>query len=198
MGEPSIVIEKGVPIRMRDGVVLQADIFRPAAAGKYPVLLQRTPYNKNTIAVAMVRLDTIRMVRAGYVVVIQDTRGRYSSEGEFYAFRDDVCDGYDTVEWCAVQAWSDGNVGLYGASYAGSTQWLAAISTPPHLKAIFPIITTSDYHEDWVYQGGAFCLGFNQSWTMAFLAHDSYMRLAKTKPETSDLAHTWRSVCIYD
>jgi uncharacterized protein len=186
MGEPTIVIEKNVPVRMRDGVVLFADVFRPAAQGKYPVILQRTPYNKNLTTVGLLMFDVIRAAGEGYAVVIQDSRGRYASEGEFYTFRDDIADGYDTVEWCAVQPWSDGNVGMYGASYVGATQWLAAVSQPPHLKAMFPLITASDYHEGWAYQGGAFALGFNESWTMTFLAPDTFQRLMKTKPELGE------------
>ena len=186
MPESSLMIDKDVPVSMRDGTVLRADVYRPATAGKYPVILQRTPYNKSLLAGVILMLDVVRTASEGYAVVIQDTRGRYASDGEFYAFRDDVLDGYDTVEWCAAQPWSDGNVGMYGASYVGATQWLAAISTPPHLKAIFPLITASDYHEGWTYQGGAFALGFNASWTMARLAPDSYMRLAKTHPEAGE------------
>jgi putative CocE/NonD family hydrolase len=186
MGEPTVVIEKDVLVPMRDGVVLRADVFRPAAPGRYPVILQRTPYNKNLTTVAMLMLDVIRTASEGYAVVIQDTRGRYASAGVFYVFQDDIQDGYDTVEWCAVQPWSNGNVGMYGASYVGATQWLATLSRPPHLKAIFPLITASHYHEGWVYQGGAFALGFNQSWTMTFLAPETFMRLAKSKPELGD------------
>src|SRR5713101_9982845 len=110
MGDPTVVIEKDVPVPMRDGVVLRADVFRPAAPGRYPVILQRTPYNKNLTTVSMLMLDAIRTASEGYAVVIQDTRGRYALEGVFYVFRDDIKDGYDTVEWCAVQPWSNGNV----------------------------------------------------------------------------------------
>ena len=186
MGEPTLVVEKDVPVPMRDGVVLRADVYRPAAAGPHPVILQRTPYNKSLTTIAMLMLDVIRTASEGYAVVIQDSRGCYTSEGEFYTFRDDVNDGYDTVEWCGVQPWSDGNVGMYGASYVGATQWLAAISTPPHLKAIFPLITASHYHEGWTYQGGAFALGFNESWTMTGLAPDTYRRLSETRPEAAE------------
>jgi putative CocE/NonD family hydrolase len=209
MGEPTLVIEKDVPVPMRDGVVLYADVYRPAAAGHYPVILQRTPYNKSLTTIAMLMLDVLRTASEGYAVVIQDSRGCYTSEGEFYTFRDDVNDGYDTVEWCGVQPWSDGNVGMYGASYVGATQWLAAISTPPHLKAIFPLITASHYHEGWTYQGGAFALGFNESWTMTGLAPDTYQRLAKTRPEAAeqmgkmlagidDMCHWFRHLPIKD
>ena len=186
MGESSLSIEKDVPVPMRDGSVLRADVYRPATPGKYPVILQRTPYNKNLLAGVILMLDVVRTASAGYAVVIQDTRGRYASDGEFYTFRDDILDGYDSVEWCAVQAWSDGNVGMYGASYVGATQWLAAIGTPPHLKAIFPLITASHYHEGWTYQGGAFALGFNASWTLARLAPDTLMRLIRKDGASAD------------
>lgn len=122
MAEPSIVVEKNVATPRRDGVVLGADVYRPAAVGTSPVLLQRTPYNKNLNVISTMLLDVMRAASEGYVVVIQDSRGRYASEGEFYTFRDDILDGYDTVEWCAAQSWSNGNVGMYGASYVGATQ----------------------------------------------------------------------------
>lgn len=209
MGEPTVVIEKDVPVPMRDGVVLYADIYRPAAAGRYPVILQRTPYDKSLTTIGMLMLDAVRTAGEGYAIVIQDSRGRYTSEGEFYPFRDDVNDGYDTVEWCGIQPWSDGKVGMYGASYVGATQWLAAISTPPHLRAIFPLITASHYHEGWTYQGGAFALGFNESWTMTSLAPDTYQRLAQTTPEAAermgnmlagidDMCHWFRHVPLKD
>ncbi|PKB85801.1 MAG: hypothetical protein BZY86_00720 [SAR202 cluster bacterium MP-NPac-SRR3961935-G1] len=161
----SLKIESDVTVTMRDGVTLYADIYRPEGDGSFPTILQRTPYDK-TNALSATMLDPIRSAKAGFAVVIQDTRGRFASEGEFYAFRDDIDDGYDTVEWAAAQAWSNGNVGMYGASYVGATQWLAAASRPPHLKAIAPTVTASNYHNGWTYQGGAFELGFNMSWTL--------------------------------
>jgi hypothetical protein len=161
----SLKIESDVAVTMRDGVTLYADIYRPEGDGSFPTILQRTPYDK-TNALSATMLDPIRSAKAGFAVVIQDTRGRFASEGEFYAFRDDIDDGYDTVEWAAAQAWSNGNVGMYGASYVGATQWLAAASRPPHLKAIAPTVTASNYHNGWTYQGGAFELGFNMSWTL--------------------------------
>ena len=161
----SLKIETNVAIAMRDSVTLYADIYRPDGDGPFPTILQRTPYDK-TNALSASMLDPIRSAKAGFAVVIQDTRGRHASEGEFYAFRDDIDDGYDTGEWAAAQPWSNGNVGMYGASYVGATQWLAATSRPPHLKAIAPTVTASNYHDGWTYQGGAFELGFNMSWTL--------------------------------
>ena len=161
----SLKMESDVAVTMRDGVTLYADIYRPDSDGPFPTILQRTPYDK-TNALSATMLDPIRAAKAGFVVVIQDTRGRHASDGEFYAFRDDINDGYDTVEWAASQPWSTGKVGMYGASYVGATQWLAAISRPPHLVTIAPTVTASNYHDGWTYQGGAFELGFNMSWTL--------------------------------
>ena len=161
----NLKMETNIAVAMRDGVTLYADIYRPDGEGLYPTILQRTPYDKtNSLPTPM--LDPIRAAKAGFAVVIQDTRGRHASEGEFYAFRDDIDDGYDTVEWAAAQPWSNGKVGMYGASYVGATQWLAATSRPPHLVTIVPTVTASNYHDGWTYQGGAFELGFNMSWTL--------------------------------
>ena len=161
----NLKIETNVPVAMRDGVNLYADLYRPDGEGPYPTILQRTPYDK-TNSLSNTMLDPLRAAKSGFAVVIQDTRGRYTSEGEFYAFRDDIDDGYDTVEWAAAQTWSNGKVGMYGASYVGATQWLAATSRPPHLVTIVPTVTASNYHDGWTYQGGAFELGFNMSWTL--------------------------------
>ncbi|MQF89863.1 MAG: CocE/NonD family hydrolase [SAR202 cluster bacterium] len=161
----SLKIETNIAVAMRDGVTLYADIYRPEGNGPFPTILQRTPYDK-TNALSASMLDPIRSAKAGFAVVIQDTRGRHASEGEFYAFVDDIGDGYDTVEWAAAQPWSNGKVGMYGASYVGATQWLAATSRPPHLVALAPTVTASNYHDGWTYQGGAFELGFNMSWTL--------------------------------
>ena len=161
----NLKMETNIAVAMRDGVTLYADIYRPDGEGLYPTILQRTPYDK-TNSLTNTMLDPIRAAKAGFAVVIQDTRGRHASEGEFYAFRDDIDDGYDTVEWAAAQPWSNGKVGMYGASYVGATQWLAATSRPPHLVTIVPTVTASNYHDGWTYQGGAFELGFNMSWTL--------------------------------
>src|SRR5208283_5539372 len=106
------------------------------------------------------------MAAHGYVVIVQDTRGRFDSQGEFYPFRYESNDGYDTVEWAASLPYSNGKVGMFGGSYVGATQMLAAIAAPPHLAGIFPFVTASNYHENWTYQGGAFEQWFNESWTL--------------------------------
>ena len=178
-----LVIEKNVPVPMRDSVLLSADVFRPSPRGRYPVLLQRTPYGKGQAQIAFNILNPIRAAEAGYVVVIQDTRGRYASEGEFAPFLYESQDGFDTVEWCAAQPWSNGKVGMYGMSYVGATQWLAAIAAPPHLVTIFPSMTAADYHDGWIYQGGALSLAFSTAWTAQFLAVSQLARLGLSLEE---------------
>jgi len=170
---PNIAVERNVAMKTRDGVTLRADVFRPTADGNYPVLLVRTPYDKT----GFTNFGLTAAAR-GYIVVAQDTRGRYGSEGEWYTFKNEPNDGYDTVEWAAALPHSDGRVGMFSGSYVGATQMLAAITSPPHLAGICPIVTASNYHENWTYQGGAFEQWFNQSWTSG-LAQDTANRLIK-------------------
>ncbi len=172
----SIKIDCHVPIAMRDGVTLRADIYRPDDAARHPVLLARLPYSKDLSPISLSLLSPVRAARRDYVVVIQDTRGRFKSDGQFSLFAGEAEDGFDTVAWCATQPWSNGNVGMYGASYFGATQWLTATATPPALKVIAPTITSSDYYEGWTYQGGAFQQGFIQFWT-AGMATETITRL---------------------
>jgi uncharacterized protein len=169
-------VDRDVAVEMRDGTTLYADIYRPAADGRYPTLLQRTPYDKELNALALLQLDPLRAVGEGYAVVIQDVRGRFRSEGEFTPFYQEIDDGFDTVEWCAAQPWSSGAVGMYGGSYVGAVQWLAAIAQPPHLKCIVPMITASDYYEGWTYQGGALQWGFMVGWVLPFLTSADLFR----------------------
>ena len=163
-GPYSIKVEPNVPLMLRDGTITYADVYRPDAPGAFPALLQRTPYDKSAPGSKTASLDAVRAAMRGYAVVIQDVRGRYSSDGEFYTFVDETNDGYDSVEWAAAQPWCSGKVGMYGGSYVGATQWLAAKAGHPALAAIAPAATSSDYHEGWAWQGGAFELGFNLSW----------------------------------
>lgn len=159
-GPYPVAFERGVAAKMRDGAILYADIYRPDAPGSFPVLLERTPYNKDGEA----RFG-IRAAARGYVVVVQDVRGRYTSQGVWYPFQNESNDGYDTVEWAAALPYSNGKVGMFGGSYVGATQMLAAIAAPPHLAGICPFVTASNYHRNWTYQGGAFEQWFDQSWT---------------------------------
>ncbi len=169
--EFQVVVEQGLRAKMRDGVSLVADVYHPKAPGKFPVLLERTPYNRKDAATGNF------LASHGYVVVLQDTRGRFDSEGEFYPFRYESLDGYDTVEWAASLEYSNGNVGMFGGSYVGATQMLASISHPPHLSAIFPYVTASEYYEGWTYQHGALMQWFASSWTTG-LVEDTLRRKA--------------------
>ncbi|MGA9508454.1 MAG: CocE/NonD family hydrolase [Candidatus Sulfotelmatobacter sp.] len=168
-----IIIQHDVPMKTRDGVTLHADIYRPKSADKFPVILMRTPYDKS---VNWAVSPVFKMVPRGYVVIIQDVRGRYTSEGEWYPFKHEQADGYDAVEWAAALPYSDGKVGMIGASYVGATQMLAAIAQPPHLAAIAPNMTASNYHDGWTYQSGALEQWFDQNWTSQ-LAQNTLERL---------------------
>jgi hypothetical protein len=182
-----IRVERNVAVPMRDGTVLRADVFRPEPEGRYPVLLTRTPYNKSLANLSYGWLQPIRPASEGYVVVVQDVRGRFESEGTFKPFHQEVADGFDTVEWAARQVWSNGRVGMYGISYLGATQWLAAASQPPNLQAIFPSLTGSDFYDGWTYRGGAFELGFNLTWSAILLALPEIARADLSPQETQQL-----------
>ncbi len=149
---------------MRDGVVLRADVYAPDGSSPVPAVLSRTPYDRGFGLTPAAALDPERAVDAGFALVCQDVRGQHGSEGEFNPFLTEGADGYDSVEWVAAQEWCSGVVGMAGRSYTAATQWLAAAEQPPHLRAIFPVVTGSDYYQGWVYQGGAFQLGFNLFW----------------------------------
>jgi putative CocE/NonD family hydrolase len=170
-----VVVERNVAAKMRDGVTLRADIYRPKAEGKFPVLLVRTPYDKsNESSFGM------KGAARGYVVVEQDVRGRFTSEGEWYTFKNESQDGYDTVEWAAALPYSNGKVGMFGGSYVGATQYLAAIAKPPHLAGICPTVTASNYHDGWTYQGGAFEQWFNESWSTGLAMNTMRRRLEQS------------------
>jgi putative CocE/NonD family hydrolase len=177
--EAPVVTEFGVMVKMSDGVTLHADIYRPRAEGQFPVLLQRTPYDKDGD-----KSFGLKAAARGYVVIIQDVRGRYTSEGEWYTFKHEPDDGYDTVEWAAALPYSNGKVGMFGGSYVGATQMLAAIAKPPHLTGICPVVTASNYHSNWTYQGGAFAQWFNQSWTSG-LAQDTFARSIRPRSDAT-------------
>ena len=161
--EYQVKIENNVPAAMRDGVVLKADIYRPEGAGPFPVLLARTPYGKQGAAAT-----GKNMAKRGYIVVIQDVRGRGKSAGIFNPFFDDEKDGYDTVEWAAKLPGSDGKVGMFGGSYGGGTQVDAALASPPHLVTIFAVVPSISYKSHQVvFEGGEFRQLLAESWSAA-------------------------------
>src|SRR5215212_6848166 len=160
-----IVEEAGVKIPMRDGTLLDAVVWRPAAPGRFPVLVERVAYE----LIGRAHANGDFYARRGYAVVAQSVRGAYASEGRFTLMQDDGWgdrqDGYDTIEWAAPQPCSSGKVGMFDGSYSGSTQYLLAPSRPPHLGALFVRQSTGNFYHDWVYRGGAFMHGFMRRWT---------------------------------
>jgi putative CocE/NonD family hydrolase len=151
----TIAIEKNIMVPMRDGTRLATDVYQLHGAPPTPVLVARTPYNKDHMVAGGDTFNVLRAVQAGYTVVAQDVRGRYASEGVFNPHFQETDDGLDAFAWAAAQPWSSGVVGTFGGSYLGGTQWLPARAQPPALRAMAPAITFSDSYEGMVYQGGA-------------------------------------------
>lgn len=150
----STAIEHGLLTPMRDGVLLAMDLIRPRAEGAYPVVLVRTPYDKTLNREPFY----VELAERGYVVAIQDCRGRFNSDGTFFPYKNEHADGYDTVEWIAGQPWCDGNVGMAGVSYVGQTQWYAAAEAPPHLRCIVPESSPPDAWDNEPVVNGCFLL----------------------------------------
>lgn len=146
-----VIEELDVKVTMRDGVRLSTDIYRPDAQDKFPVLLLRTPYGNGGEGDE----DGHFFAQRGYVVVIQDTRGRYGSEGLFDPFQSESFDGYDTQQWIGEQSWCNGKMGTFGGSYNGFTQWMPAPLASPYLTTMVPAKTFSDFYRE-AYMGGAF------------------------------------------
>jgi hypothetical protein len=186
-----------VPARMRDGTVLRADVYRPETHRRVPVILMRTQYGKDAAQVQPSRFQTPAWFASHcYLAVVQDIRGLYASEGTFSEYAHDQEDGYDTVEWAAQLPGSNGKVGMYGSSYVGATQWLAAVRTPPHLVTIVPSNTASDYYDGWTYEDGAFRLAFIEPWMMETIAlaaarHRGDQATVKELEEANHHAGAW-------
>jgi putative CocE/NonD family hydrolase len=166
-----VSVERSVAARMRDGTSLYADIYRPQGEGPWPVLLLRHPYDK-VQSQMLSYAHPVWYARYGYIVVAQDVRGRWASEGEWYPFKYEEADGCDSIAWAVGLPGSNGRVGMYGFSYGGATQLLSAVHQPPGLTTIMPALTGSDYYDGWTYRGGALHHAFTQSWA-TFLAQDT-------------------------
>ena len=186
-----LVLERDVAVPMRDGVVLRADVYRPDRGGRFPVLVYRTPYGKRYAADSY---QTHReAVRRGYAVVLQDVRGRHTSDGRFNPYRQEGADGYDTIEWAASQPWSNGAVGTYGLSYPGAVQWLAAMESPPHLVAMAPAMTFSS-PRNFFYSNGVFDRSW-LPWIYVNIAPDIRTRLGLPgAKDTAEAGQTWPAV----
>lgn len=176
-------IELDVPARMRDGVTLRANVYRPDAPGRWPTLLARTPYGKDDHRQAVwCGLDPVQTARRGFVVVVQDTRGRFASGGEWEPFRFERRDGYDSVQWAATLAGSNGRVGMFSASYCANAQWLAAAERPPSLGAIAPALTWSDPMDGLFARGGAVELGLALRWAL----ENGFDHLRRVEPREAE------------
>jgi putative CocE/NonD family hydrolase len=169
-------VERDVVVRTRDGVGLATDVYVPDADQPSPAILVRTPYGRD---LSLLGSDLATFTRAGYAIVIQDTRGRSGSEGSFNPFAHERDDGADVITWIAAQDWCNGDVAMIGSSYYGATQWLAAAAAPDALRAIVPQITSDSYYEGWCYQGGALHLGFLLYWTLGLLVLADVARMAR-------------------
>jgi uncharacterized protein len=182
-------VNKDVAVPMRDGAMLRADVLLPSTNGRFPALIYRTPYGKHFALKEYTTFE--KAVARGYAVVVQDVRGRYASDGEFNAYRNEGRDGYDTIEWVARQPWCDGNVGTFGLSYPGAVQWLAAIENPPHLKAMVPAMTFAT-PRNFFYSGGVFDLSW-QDWIWMDIAPDVRRRKNLAGPKTyAEAKEAWK------
>jgi uncharacterized protein len=168
-------IEYDVETPMRDGTVLRSTVYRPAV-GRYPVLLSRTPYGRDA-GVDPLYFDPLRAVRNGYVVVRQDVRGRYGSDGVFEPSHREADDGHDTVQWAAGLPYCDGAVGMWGRSYFAETQWRAAMTRPAALRAIVPGVSAAHEPVDgFQMRGGARELGSRWVWVHGPIGPDLLAR----------------------
>ena len=169
-----VVVETDLEITMRDGTILVADVHRPDAKGRFPVLLSQTPYGKGSAA-------NDYFVERGYVHVAVDVRGTGDSEGVWESFGlAEQGDGYELVEWAARQPWSNGRVGTWGASYLAINQLLTAAHRPPHLKATFPIVPMADAYRDVSVSGGSYNVGFIPAWQIGLVGALSLLPPAYT------------------
>ncbi|MBV9228759.1 MAG: CocE/NonD family hydrolase [Chloroflexi bacterium] len=180
-----ITVDYDVPAKMRDGTILRANVYRPAGEGKWPVLLTRLPYGKD-FPLGSAALDPVQVARRGYVVIVQDTRGRFASGGDWVPMRNEPLDGVDTIEWAARLHYGNGNVGMYGGSYFGFTQWSAAVYQPLALKAMVPNITWSDPLNGLFFRGGALELGTIANWQL-MMGLNVLMRRYAGDPDPANL-----------
>jgi putative CocE/NonD family hydrolase len=177
-----VTIQTDVPAQMRDGTTLMSNVYRPADGDPYPVLLARMPYGKD-LPFNSTYLDPVRAARRGYIVAVQDVRGRYASEGKFTPFVREFEDGYDSVEWAAKLPGSSGSVGMIGLSYLGKTQWHAAVMQPPSLRSMAPGQTWGNHLNGAQMRGGARELGLMQFWAQTALALEILFRKYRGEPQ---------------
>ena len=169
------VYKKTVSFLTRDYVRLDADLYYPDSLGEFPVLLMRQPYGRK-IASTVVYAHPSWYASQGYLVVIQDVRGRGTSQGEFKLFTNEIEDGLETLNWAAQLPQSNGKVGMYGFSYQGMTQLYAAVHQPPALKTICPAMIAYNLYKDWAYENNAFCLQMNLGWAIQLASETAKLK----------------------
>lgn len=174
--------EKGVRVKMRDGVELVADIVRPAGDAKHPAILERTPYGREILS----QLEGEWWARRGYVHIVQDVRGRNDSAGDWSPFLNERKDGYDTIDWIARQGWSDGKVGMIGGSYLGWVQWAAAVEVHPALKCIVPQVSPPDLFFNFPIDHGVPML-FGALWWSNFVKEKKVPAIPETPKDLEKL-----------
>ncbi len=188
-------LERGVRFVLQDGTALVSDHYYPAVTadegGPWPTLLMRQPYGRD-IASTVVYAHPIWFARHGYHVVLQDVRGRGDSDGEFYAFRHEGKDGAETIAWLRQHAACNGRIGMYGFSYQGSTQLLAAAENPEGLQCIAPHMTATDLYHGWFYHQGALRLASTLGWGIQMLREDA--RRCGLRAASDRLESAWSNV----
>jgi putative CocE/NonD family hydrolase len=178
---PNIVVEKDVSVPTRDSVQLTTDIYRQDDGKKHPVLIVKSPYDKDDWGmIHNFVCSPYVAAEHGYAAIVQHARGRFKSEGSWDSGVHDGQDTYDTIEWAAAQPWSDGNVGMYGWCGVGYSPFRAAVEQAPHLKAIFSYVSAANWRDGWFYRkGGALELWFTHFWA-DFLNADPYHHIEPT------------------
>ncbi len=183
-------------VPMRDGAKLATSIYLPEGDGPWPVVLVRTPYGKDTQSAG-----NASWTKRGFALVTQDCRGRFKSEGQYRPFLDDPDDGYDTVEWIAKQKWSNGRVGMFGASAMGITSNLAAMTNPPHLAAIFVMVARSSIYHQSAFNGGVFRKELNELWLKRMNADDMLQETFKHNVydgfyDSNEMSKHWQKIHV--
>lgn len=182
----NVVVERDLECKLRDGTVLRADVYRPAESGRYPVLMVRTPYDRTMLHLLAPLLEPVEAASKGYVVIRQDVRSRFGSDGEaFSPLEHEDVDGYDAVQWAATLPYANGEVAVYGLSYMGATSWLAASSAPPALKTIVPA-QGGDFFDTFYWRGGAVMWGAFTRWALWALGPDALSRLCEGAPDYAE------------
>ena len=184
-------LERGVECRLSDGAKLASDHYYPAGGGPWPTLLMRQPYGRD-IASTVVYAHPTWFARHGYHVAIQDVRGRGGSEGEFYPFVNEGRDGAETIAWLREHAASNGRIGMYGFSYQGLTQLLAAVEQPAGLECIAPHMTSTDLYQGWFYHQGALRLNSSLGWGIQLLREDA--RRLGLRAANDNLEAAWANI----